>query len=165
MKILLAKKKAGSEPHRSCPSHKLKSSLAEGPDISMRWEWRESRYQRRPAGCSLGKRFSWAVLWTLKWKVLGTRSCLTLCDSMDCKPTGLLCPWNSPGQNAGVGSCFLLQGIFPTQRPNLGFLYCKQILHRLSLQGTPKSKTIDNSDIYIHILSVKYGSPTKSFLE
>jgi len=24
-------------------------------------------------------------------------------------------PWNSPGQNTGVGSCSLLQGIFPTQ--------------------------------------------------
>ena len=26
-----------------------------------------------------------------------------------------LCPWNSPGQNTGVGSLSLLQGIFPTQ--------------------------------------------------
>ena len=25
-------------------------------------------------------------------------------------------PWNSPGQNTGVGSLPLLQGIFPTQR-------------------------------------------------
>ena len=30
-------------------------------------------------------------------------------------PTRLLCPWNSPGQNIGVGSLSLLQGIFPTQ--------------------------------------------------
>ena len=29
-------------------------------------------------------------------------------------PTGLLCAWNSPGKNTGVGSCSLLQGIFPT---------------------------------------------------
>ena len=27
-------------------------------------------------------------------------------------------PWNSPGQNTGVGSCSLLQGIFPTQGSN-----------------------------------------------
>ena len=32
-------------------------------------------------------------------KVLGTQSCPTLCDSMDCKPARLLCPWNSPGKN------------------------------------------------------------------
>ena len=30
-------------------------------------------------------------------------------------PRGLYSPWNSPGQNTGVGSLFLLQGIFPTQ--------------------------------------------------
>ena len=28
-------------------------------------------------------------------------------------PTRLLCPWNSPGRNTGVGCHFLLQGIFP----------------------------------------------------
>ena len=29
-------------------------------------------------------------------------------------PNGLYSPWNFPGQNTGVGSCSLLQGIFPT---------------------------------------------------
>ena len=31
------------------------------------------------------------------------------------QPHGLNSPWNSPGKNTGVGSCSLLQGIFPTQ--------------------------------------------------
>ena len=35
-------------------------------------------------------------------------------------PARLLCPWNSPGKNTGVGCHFLLQGIFPTQGLNLG---------------------------------------------
>ena len=43
-----------------------------------------------------------------------TQSCLTLCDPMDSSP------WNSPGQNTGVGTLSLLQGIFPTQRLNPG---------------------------------------------
>ena len=30
-------------------------------------------------------------------------------------PRGLYSPWNSPGQNTGVGMLSLLQGIFPTQ--------------------------------------------------
>ena len=30
--------------------------------------------------------------------------------------TRLLCPWNFPGKNTGVGCHFLLQGIFPIQR-------------------------------------------------
>ena len=34
-------------------------------------------------------------------------------------PTRFLCPWDSPGKDAGVGCCFLLQGIFPTQGSNL----------------------------------------------
>ena len=28
------------------------------------------------------------------------------------------CPWNSPGQNTGVGSLSLLQGIFPGIEPS-----------------------------------------------
>ena len=31
------------------------------------------------------------------------------------RPHGLYSPWNSPGQNTGVGSLSLLQGLFPTQ--------------------------------------------------
>ena len=33
---------------------------------------------------------------------------------------GLYSPWNSPGQNTGVGSLSLVQGIFPTQGSNPG---------------------------------------------
>ena len=32
--------------------------------------------------------------------------------------TRLLCPWDSPGKNTGVGCRFLLKGIFPTQGLN-----------------------------------------------
>ena len=35
-------------------------------------------------------------------------------------PARLLCPWDSPGKNAGVGCHALFQGIFPTQGSNLG---------------------------------------------
>ena len=48
-------------------------------------------------------------------------------------------PWNSPGQNTGVGSLSLLQGIFPTQGLNRGLLHCRQILYQLSHQGSPFS--------------------------
>ena len=44
---------------------------------------------------------------------------------------GLYSPWNSPGQNTGVGSLSLLQGIFPTQGLNQGLLLCRQILYLL----------------------------------
>ena len=39
--------------------------------------------------------------------------CPTFCDSMDCSPSvRLLCPWDSPGKNTGVGCYALFQGIF-----------------------------------------------------
>ena len=50
---------------------------------------------------------------------------------------GLYSLWNSPGQNTGVGSLSLLQGIFLTQELNQGLLHCRQILYQLSYQGSP----------------------------
>ena len=50
---------------------------------------------------------------------------------------GLYRPWNSPGQNTGMGSLSLLQGIFPTQGSNPGLLHCRQILYQLNHQGSP----------------------------
>ena len=44
-------------------------------------------------------------------------------------------PWNSPGQNTGVGSLFLLKGIFPTQGLNPGLPHCGRILYQLSHQS------------------------------
>ena len=52
----------------------------------------------------------------------------TLCDPMDCKLARLLCPWNSPGKNTGVGSHSFLQG------SNLGLLHFRLILYHLSRQ-------------------------------
>ena len=47
-------------------------------------------------------------------------------------------PWNSLGQNTGVGSLSLLQGIFSTQELNQGVLHCRWILYRLSHQWSPR---------------------------
>ena len=51
------------------------------------------------------------------------------------QPHGLYSAWNSPGQNTGVGSLSLLQGIFPTQGSDPGLPHCRQILYQLSYQG------------------------------
>ena len=71
-------------------------------------------------------------------------SCPVVSDSL--LPQGLHSPWNSPGQNTGVGSVFLLQGVFPTQGLNPGLLHCRQILYQLSHKGSP----------YICISTYKY---------
>ena len=59
-----------------------------------------------------------------------SESCSVVSDSL--RPRGLYSPWNSPGQNTGVGSLSLLQGIFPTQGSNPGLLHCRRILYQLS---------------------------------
>ena len=56
-----------------------------------------------------------------------TQSCLTLCNPMDCLPPGSSVHESSSGKNNGVGCHAFLQGIFPTQGPNLS-LFC--LLHR-----------------------------------
>ena len=50
-----------------------------------------------------------------------TKSCPTL-RLHGLYPARLLCPWNSPVSNTGVGCNFLLQGIFPTQGSNPSLL-------------------------------------------
>ena len=49
--------------------------------------------------------------WEALFEWSGSRSVMS--DSL--RPLGLYSPWSSPGQNTGVGSLSLLQGIFPTQ--------------------------------------------------
>ena len=60
-----------------------------------------------------------------------------MCDSW--QPPGLYSPWNSLGQNTGMGSLFLHQGIFPTQGSNPSLPRCRLILYQLSHQGSPRT--------------------------
>ena len=49
-----------------------------------------------------------------------------MCDSLQprgLQPTRLLCPWDFPGKNTGVGCHALLQGISPTQGSSPSLLY------------------------------------------
>ena len=64
--------------------------------------------------------------WKWKW------SHSIVSDSL--QPCGPYSPWNSPGQNTGVSSLSLLQGIFPTQESNPGLPHCRWILYQLSYQ-------------------------------
>ena len=59
-----------------------------------------------------------------------THACSVASGMSDCVqpyglllPTRLLCPWDSPGKNTGVGCHALLQGIFPTQGSNPNLLH------------------------------------------
>ena len=70
------------------------------------------------------------------WKVIECESESRSGVSNSLRRHGLYSPWNSPGQNTGVGRLSLLQGIFPIQGSNPGLLHCRWILHPLSYNGT-----------------------------
>ena len=88
-----------------------------------------------------------------KWT---SESCSVMFDSL--RSYSLYSPWTSPSQNTGVGSLFLLQGIFPTQGWNPGLLHCRQTLYQLTHRGNPhkmyhpsKKKKKNYLSIYLSI--------------
>ena len=90
-----------------------------------------------------GSYLEWATAWGHEYETWGTL--LPPCGSVisdslqPCclHPTRLLCPWDSPGKNTGVGCHFLLQGVFPTQGLNLCLLNRQADSLPLSHQGNP----------------------------
>ena len=71
-----------------------------------------------------------------KWAATLERNRDVLLPDTDCYAQ-LYCPWDSPAKNTGVGCHFLLQGIFLTQRSNVGLPGCRETLYPLSQQGSP----------------------------
>jgi len=78
------------------------------------------------------------------------------------EPARLLCPWDFPGKNTGVGRHSLLQGILQTHGLNLGLLLCRHILYHLSHQESPSSTiNLDMVSMTHFFLSQKYLKRTK----
>ena len=66
-----------------------------------------------------------------------TQSCWTLCGPVDYSPPGSSVHGASPGKNSGVGSHALLPGDLPNPGIKPCLPHCRQILYRLSHQGSP----------------------------
>ena len=87
------------------------------------------------------------------------------------EPARLLCPWNSPGKNTGVGKLFLSPGDFPTEGLNPGLLHCRQILYLLSHQGGPiQYKSFRSSEAlytihFIDLCGFGWGREDETILE
>ena len=118
----------------------ITSRIVHHPWLSVRFDYWEVRAGERrwkeikgisilfppsPSRCDLSSSYTYKV----KWKSLSYVHYLP--------PHGLYSPWNSPGQNTGVGSFSLFQGIFPTQGSNPGLPHRRQILYQLSHKGSP----------------------------
>ena len=97
------------------------------------WMYPISTYNIRPTGPGLG--WLCVLLYPHGECVahschccLVVKSCLTLLWPHWQSPTRLLCPWQFPGKNSGVGCHFLLWGTFLTQGSNPSLLHCREIL-------------------------------------
>ena len=75
----------------------------------------------------------WKILHYLNHGKVKSENCSVMSNSL--RPHGRYSPWNLPGQNAGMGSLSLLQGIFPTQGQNPGLPHCRWIPYQLSQRG------------------------------
>ena len=89
----------------------------------MKWKWKVKVK-------SLSRVWLFATPWTVAYQ-----ASLSMGFSRQEYWSGL--PFPSPGKNTGVGSHFLLQGLFPIQGSNLGLPHCRQILYHLSHHGKP----------------------------
>ena len=80
----------------------------------------KKREQEKPIHFSFQNKLQgWKMYLEITWsEVKWSESRSVMSDSL--RPHGLYSPQNSPGQNTGVGSHSLLQGIFPTQGLNSG---------------------------------------------
>ena len=78
--------------------------------------------------------YCWVI--TLYESVKESENHLVMADSLWLH--GLYSPWNSPGQNTGVGSLSLLQGIFWTYGSNPVLSHCRWILYNLKHKKSPR---------------------------
>ena len=80
------------------------------------------------------------------------KSCLTLCDPVDCSPTRLLCPWDFPEKNTrmlnGVDCHFLLQWIFQAQGSNPHLLHWQTASLSFAIESQGKSICIRERILY-----------------
>ena len=90
------------------------------------------------------------------------KSCLTLCDAMDCSLPGSSVHGILQGKNTGVGCHALLQRIFLTQGSNLHLLCLLHLPHHRQILYCWTTRESPVTDIPMQIL-VKFSSSMVSF--
>ena len=120
----------------------------DGSVTALLWLWSESlgqkqcvEYHGSGRGILYVQENSMDLTYPLSQKGYVNLTCPTVTESCSVRTDslwlhGLYSPRNSPGQNTGVGSFSLLQGIFPTQGSNSGLSHCRRILYQLSHKGS-----------------------------
>ena len=113
------------------------------------------------------------MYWNLLYTLVSLKCCVS-CSvvSNSLQPpwtvaTGLLCSWDFPDKNTGMGCHFLLQGIFPTQGLNPRLSHCRWILYRLNYKGAVLSslqKLKGSIHLYSFLTSVLHENFRKKVL-
>ena len=146
-------------------------------EVGLESGWSGSRLQVQPTKPCFFLHILWGVISESFWQAvmclcLVSQSRLTLCNPMDCcsRPR-LLCPWDSPGKNTGVGCHALLQGIFLTQGLNPGLLHHWQTdslpPHHLESPTTSDKVPVTQWILFLYIISLHsplYIKTIKRFL-
>ena len=92
--------------------------------------------------------------------VLVANSCPTLLWLYGLWPARVLCPWDFPSKNTGVGCHLLLQRNFTTQESNMHLLHLQANSLLLSHQGSPQVRKLyfwlilQNMWIHIHMYTI-----------
>ena len=98
---------------------------------------------------------------------LVAQSCPTLW-SHGLYPAKLLCPWDFPGKNIGVGCHFFLQGIFSTQGSYPCLPHCQvdslPLNHQESLLIQQQLKTYKDSYLILLLLFLRLKNPVPHLL-
>ena len=84
---------------------------------------------------------------TILYQSVSQFSCSVVSNSLQphgLQPTRLLCPWDFPGKNTGLGCHFLLQKIFPVLGLNPCLPCCRQTLYYLSHQKSHLMRRTDS---------------------
>ena len=90
-----------------------------------------------PIFFSLGHDNRCVVVFCMQGCVLSRFSHVRLCATLWTAACQLLCPWDSPGKNTGVGFHAIFQRMSPIQVLNPGLLQSRWIICHLSHQGSP----------------------------
>ena len=115
-----------------CKSWTIKKAEYWRIDVFKLWCWRKLLWVTWTA-----RRSNQSIL-----KESESENCSAMSNSL--QPHGLYSPWNSPGQNIGLGSLSLLPGIFPTQALDPALPQWRQIIYQLSHMGIPQNTGVSS---------------------
>ena len=94
-------------------------------------------------------------LWATREACWVAQLCLTLLWLHGLQPSRLLCPWDCPGKNTGVGCRFFLQEIFVTKGLNQCLLHCRRIVYHCTSRDYKKPVSKVLVSLYIPTSSME----------